>query len=93
MMIEKRRSRGRAYGRLPWHCFGSQTSDKKTNKSKIWCDLRWLLFDDSYATTNQKQVLMMEKGKERRFDWGGARGGRDSIVLGVIELGYCKNLV
>jgi hypothetical protein len=45
-----------------------------------------------YATTNQKQALMMEKGKERRFDRGGACGEHDSLVLGVIKLGYCKNL-
>jgi hypothetical protein len=45
-----------------------------------------------YTTTNQKQALMMEKGKERRFDRGGAREERDSIILGAIKLGYCKNL-
>jgi hypothetical protein len=46
----------------------------------------------SYATTNQKQALMIERGKEMRFDWGGAQGESDSIVLGAIKLGYYKNL-
>ncbi len=45
-----------------------------------------------YASTNQKQTVMMEKGKERKFDRGGVWGERDSIVLGAIELVYCKNL-
>jgi hypothetical protein len=35
---------------------------------------------------------MIEKGKERRFDRGGARGEHDSIILGAIELGYYKNV-
>jgi hypothetical protein len=45
-----------------------------------------------YAATNTKKALMMERGKERRFDQQGAQGERDSIVLGAIKLGYCKNL-
>jgi hypothetical protein len=50
---------------------------------------------DSRQTTNynnnQKHVGMMEEGKEMRFNWQGARGKHNSIVLGAIKLGYHRN--
>jgi hypothetical protein len=77
MMIEKRRGRDGAYGGLPWHRFGHQTSDEETNNQKYGVALDGHHSMIIYATTTQKQALMMEKGKERRFDrgWGQSSWG------------------
>ncbi len=91
MMIDQRGGGGGAYGGAPWHHVGHWTSDQKTNNKKYGVTLDVHRLTIINAAT-KKQVLMMEKGKERRFDQGGARWERYSIVLGVIELGYCKNL-
>ncbi len=54
---------------------------------KICSSLKRLLIYISDATTNQKHAGVTEERKVRRFDWGGAWGKHDSIVLGAIELG------
>jgi hypothetical protein len=41
----------------------------------------------SHTTINRKHEGSTKEGQERRFDWHGAWGGRDLIVLGTIELG------
>ncbi len=46
-----------------------------------------------YARTNQKQVLIMEKGKERRFDQAGHVGGAQFHPFwGESSWGVAKNL-
>jgi hypothetical protein len=54
MMIEKRQGQDEAYGGLPWHCFGHQTSDKKSNNQKYGTTLDGCRVMIIYATTNQK---------------------------------------
>jgi hypothetical protein len=77
-------------GRTLYHCLGRQTEYEKIKKIKK-NGLNWLLIDISNTTTNQIHVGVTEERKARRFDWGGARGKRDSIILGAIELGGDKN--
>jgi hypothetical protein len=62
MMIEQRRGWGGAYGGTPWHHFGRQTSDKKTNNKKYGVTLDGGRLVIIYTTTNQKQAVMIEKG-------------------------------
>jgi hypothetical protein len=62
-------------GGAPWHCFGHQMSDKKPNNKKYGVTLDGHCLMIFYATTNQKQVAMMKKGKETcltRREHGGA---------------------
>ncbi len=45
------------------------------------------------TTTNQKHAGMTEKGKERRFDWQGAGGTCDFIVLGQSSWGIIETKI
>ncbi len=67
--------------------FWSLNKPQKNKQSKTWRDLRWPLFDDYLCINQPKQAVIMEKGKERRFDQGGAWGERDSIVFGGNRVG------
>jgi hypothetical protein len=65
-----------------WHpIVGGNKFDAKKNSNKkytVTLDGRWSM--NLHATTNQKQVPIIEESKDRRGDHQGSAGGCKSIV-------------
>jgi hypothetical protein len=64
---------------------GGELIDAKNKKIKKCRGLRWLCYDTSHATTNQKHVGTMEQVYESRCSQGGVRRGDNSIILGGVR--------
>jgi hypothetical protein len=80
-------------GGAPWHCFGRQKSDKKTNNEKYGVTLDGWHSMMQHTTTNQKHVGAMEQVYERRCDQGGAcRGALHDCLEGHSKLRGGKKL-
>jgi hypothetical protein len=79
-MVEREHSWGQAYeGVLSLHA-GQQIEQCKKYKKKV-CGLRWLRYNISHATTNQKHTGAMERVYKSRCNYGGVRRGDDTVVL------------
>jgi hypothetical protein len=81
MMIEQRHDQGGVYGGVPWHCFGCQTSNEKTNNQKYGATLDGHCLTMQHTTTNQKHAGTMKQVYKKRCNQGGVRKGDDTIVL------------
>ncbi len=65
---------------------GDKFDAKKISNKKYTVTLGGRRSMNLHATTNQKQVPIMEESKERRGDPRGSAGGCKSIVLGAIAV-------
>jgi hypothetical protein len=66
----------------PWHCFGHQTSNKKTNNQKYGATLDGRSLMMPHTTTHQKDAGAMERVYKKRCNQGGECRGDDTIVFG-----------
>ncbi len=65
-------------------CAGRLIVPCKKYKNEICHGLRWLCYDVSHTTTNQKHAGTIERVYESMCDQGRERRGDETIVLGGI---------
>ncbi len=69
------------------NCLVAANEAMKILKIKLRHGLRWLQNDVRNTTINQKRAASMDERWDVTSEQRGVQGERDSIVLGVIELG------
>ncbi len=80
-------------GGMPCCHFGVELIDKKIKRIKYVVALGGHQTMTIHTTTNKKHPGAMEERRDMTCNQRGAQGGRDFIVLGVIELGGGKKKI